>query len=152
MPRPLSGGAGMTNLQIRQVTIQQPLFSNPGGGAEAPETAPNLAALGVPMLAPTIQQWSLGVQRELPRRFAALGVSYVASRGSHLFGPLAINNPKPGVAAGLHVNAVRPFLGYGSMTQCQSTAASVYHSVQVSFNGQLASAFTCGVAICGLSA
>jgi len=118
----------------RSVTIQQPSFSNPGGGREAAEAAVNLTALGAPMLAPTMQHWSLGAQREFPARMI-MDVSYVASRGTHLMRPFNLNNPEPGLAAalGVHVNAVRPYRGYGSITQRQNTASSTYHSLQVSF-------------------
>ena len=67
----------------RSVTIQQPSFSNPAGGQEAPAATPGLIALGLPLKAPTIHQWSLGIQQQLPSH-AVLGVSYVASRGTHL--------------------------------------------------------------------
>lgn len=118
----------------RSVTIQQPAFSNPGGGREAAEAAVNLTALGAPLLAPTMQHWSFGVQHELPARLF-LETSYVASRGTHLMRPFNLNNPEPGLAAalGVHVNALRPYRGYGSITQRQNTASSTYHSLQMRF-------------------
>ncbi|MGH8247090.1 MAG: hypothetical protein ACREUU_11755, partial [Gammaproteobacteria bacterium] len=124
----------------RSVTIQQPLFGNPGGGVEAAAGVVNLTALGTPMLAPTIQQWSLGVQQEVFRQ-AILNVSYVASHGTHFFRPFNINNPEAGLAAaeGVHVNAVRPYPGFGNITQRQSSGSSVYHSLQIGFNRRLAS-------------
>ncbi|HEY2930910.1 MAG TPA: carboxypeptidase regulatory-like domain-containing protein [Acidobacteriota bacterium] len=123
----------------RSVTIQTPRLNDPGGGVEAAQGVPNLTTLVTPMLAPTVQQWSLGVQQEILKR-AILSVAYVGTHGTHLFRPLAINNPPPGLAAarGVHVNAVRPFLGYGSITQRESSASSIYHSLQVSFNRRMA--------------
>lgn len=130
----------------RNVTILEPAFSRPGGGAEAPETVPNLTALGVPMRAPAIQQWALGVQRELPLQ-TALEVAYVASHGTHLLRPLNRNNPPPGVArAGLNVNAIRPYPGFGSITERQSSALSTYHSLQVKVNRRLSQTLTYGLA------
>ncbi len=131
----------------RSVTIQQPRFSDPGGGREAAESVVNLTALGTPMLAPTVQQWSLGVEQE-PMRGALLKVSYVASKGTHLMRPFNINNPPPGLAAqrGVHVNAVRPYAGYGNITERQTTAENIYHSLQVSFNREVARKLFVGTA------
>jgi len=130
----------------RSVTIETPSFHNPGGGREALETAPNLTALGTPMLAPTIQQWSFGVQQELFRR-AILEVAYVGSHGTHLFRPLNINSPTPGIggaAGGPPYNAIRPYRGWATITQRQSTALSTYHSLQVKFDRRLAGGLSLG--------
>ncbi len=131
----------------RSVTILTPSFSNPGGGREAAESALNLTALGTPMLAPMIQQWSLSAQQEVFRH-AILDVSYVASRGTHLMRPFNLNNPEPGVAAGrgVHVNAVRPYPGYGNITQRQTSASSIYHSLQVKFDRRVSRKLSVGAA------
>ncbi len=117
------------------------------GAEEAPTSVSNVTALGVPMLAPTTQQWKLGIQRETPLRHL-VDVSYVASHGTHLFRPLNINSPEPGVAAaqGVHVNYVRPYRGWGSITQRQSTACSTYHSLQVTVNRRMARTLSYGIA------
>ncbi|MEK7409225.1 MAG: carboxypeptidase regulatory-like domain-containing protein, partial [Acidobacteriota bacterium] len=130
----------------RSVTLQQPSFVELGA-SEAPASVPNLTALGTPLEAPTVQQWSLGAQHEL-RRHTVLNVSYVASRGTHLLRPLDINSAEPGAAAArrVHVNTVRPFPGYGSIEQRQSTASSIYHSLQVGLNRRLAGKLTAGLA------
>ncbi len=131
----------------RSVTIQQPRLSSPGGGAEAAASAPSLTIVGTPVLAPTIQQWSFGVQREVFRH-AVLSVAYVASRGTHLFRPVNLNNPPPGSSATgrPHINTVRPYLGYGSITLRESSAASTYHSMQVSFNRRMSRHLSVGTA------
>ena len=63
---------------------------------------------------PEIQQWSLGVQREIFRN-AVLEISYVGTKGDQLIRPLNINQAQPADAlrVGLaNINTVRPFLGY----------------------------------------
>jgi hypothetical protein len=131
----------------RSVTIQTPRFSNPGGGTEAAAGVTNLTALGTPLLAPTIQQWSFGIQQEVFKH-AILGVSYVGSHGTRLLRPFNINNPEAGEAArrGMHINAVRPYLGFGNITERQSSASSNYHSLQASFNRRLSGKLSVGVA------
>jgi hypothetical protein len=132
----------------RSVTIQQPAFGNPGGGREDAAGVPSLTALGTPMLAPTIQQWGLGVQYEIFRE-AILDVAYVGSHGTHLFRPYNLNSPPPNTAVinrQIHPNALRPFPGYGSITQRQSSASSVYHSLQLKFNRRMADKASMGVA------
>jgi len=131
----------------RSVTIQEPLFRNPGGGAEAPQNPPTLTALGTPMAAPTIQQWGLGVQQDLGRQ-TLVGVSYVGSHGVHLFRPLNINSPPPGEAAarGVHLNSLRPYAGWGTITERQPTALSTYHSLQWSLNRRFSKGLGFGIA------
>jgi hypothetical protein len=124
------------------VTILVPQFSNPGGGSQDP-TVPALTTLGTPMPAPTIQQWSFGIQREVVWH-TVVNVAYVGSKGTHLMRPININDPPPGLAAQLkvHVNAVRPYQGYGAITERQDTANSNYNSLQVSFNRRLTGKFS----------
>ncbi len=130
----------------RSVTILQPTFADPAVGNEEAPNPVTLTALGTPMKAPTIHQWALGAQQEVLRN-TLVGVAYVASKGTHLMRPLNINSAKAGaaLAAGVHVNAVRPFRGYGTITQRQSTANSVYHSMQVTLNRRLSRAWSLGV-------
>jgi len=149
--RPLIGtfiNSGFDNLPFaRTVTINNPRFSDPTGGATAPEGTPAVTALGNPMKAPTNQSWSIGIDRDLFKR-AMLRVSYVGAAGTHLFRPTNLNDPPPGLAAqkGVNVNAVRPYLGYGAITVRESTGQSNYHSLQVSLNKRMTKNFQAGMA------
>jgi hypothetical protein len=58
---------------------------------------------------PYVQQWSLGVQQELPHQFIS-SVSYVGSKGTHLTAQLNLNQLQP-VAASLN-----PFLAHQPIT------------------------------------
>jgi hypothetical protein len=63
--------------------------------------------------------------------------------------PVNINAPEAGVAGaspGNRVNALRPYLGYGSISYRESSGSSVYHSMQVSFNRRVSGKLTVGVA------
>lgn len=131
----------------RTVTLNNPRLGDNISGTEAPVAPPSLTALGLPLKTPTIHQWSFGVDHEVMRN-TVLKVNYVASRGLRLLRPLSINNPDAGAAAaaGTHVNFVRPFHGWGAITERQSSGSSVFHSLQVSFNQRLRGKLTAGVA------
>ena len=123
------------------VTILSPTMSNPGGGSTNPNVV-NLYSLGAPLLAPTVQQWSFGVQQEMYRSML-LTVTYVGSHGTHLMRPINVNDPPAGLAALLkvQVNAARPYQGFGSITERQDTACSTYESLQASFNRRMTRRF-----------
>jgi hypothetical protein len=132
----------------RSVSLLNPLLLNPGAGVEPASAPPSLIAVSLPMLAPSVQQWSFGVQREVFPR-AVLGVNYVGTHATHLMRPVNINAPEAGVAGaspGNRVNALRPYLGYGGISYRESSGSSVYHSMQVSFNRRVSGKLTAGVA------
>lgn len=114
-------------------------FSDPTlGEVEPPLTPVDFFGLGDPYPIPTMQQWNLGVQREVLKG-TLLDVSYVGSAGTHLLQGVNINQPLPGEAArqGVDVNFVRPYPGLANIQLRQPTANSRYHSLQVSMRGQL---------------
>ena len=131
----------------KSVTLNNVLLSDPLQGQATPDGAPTITALGVKMNAPTIQQWSLGVQQDIGKR-AILNLSYVASKGTHLMRPTSLNNPEPGLLQqrGGNVNAIRPYLGWGAITVREGTADSHYHSFQASMNRRMTKALSFGFA------
>ena len=95
---------------------------------------------------PYSTQWNLDVQQELARGFI-VDIGYVGNKGTHLVGEQDINQVAPGIAAasglfanpyaggttnGRRLNAVRPFLGWGSIGQIAPVFDSNYHSLQAS--------------------
>jgi hypothetical protein len=87
-----------------------------------------------------IQQWSLGIQREIRRNMVA-EISYVGTKGDHLIRPLDINYPSPADVArvGLaNANTVRPFLGYRRIQWRETTAKSRYHGMLSSLSYRFA--------------
>jgi len=94
---------------------------------------------------PTVHQFSFGIQRELLK--GVLNVAYVGSRGLRLMRPVNLNDPIPGtLPSGTNVNVIRPYLGYGSISERQTSGGSIYHSLQVSYNHRLSRRITGGIA------
>jgi hypothetical protein len=113
----------------------------------AQATAPlSLHGTELPAHTPYSQQWSLDIQRELPKG-AVLEVGYFGTKGTHLLGYVDINEAPVGaaLAAGLHVNngntvftsadepninAVRPFKGFTAINTVETAFDSNYSSLQ----------------------
>ncbi|MEW5976731.1 MAG: TonB-dependent receptor [Acidobacteriota bacterium] len=79
------------------------------------------------------QQWSLGVQRELPGR-SVLEAAYVGSKGTHLVMKRNLNQPVPGPG---NINSRRPVAGFGDILMVSSDASSSFHSVQIRYEKEL---------------
>ncbi len=113
--------------------ISRTSLSNPAGGASVLFPA-NLTAFNPNNQYPGVQQWSLGLQRELPFHFV-LSASYVGNHAVHLTQSANLNQPQPllAVASGaVNVNTVRPYAGYGTITFLDRTASAHYNALQVS--------------------
>jgi hypothetical protein len=114
-------------------------FSNPSGGALGALPVRDLIGTSADFTTPIIQQWSLGIQREIFRN-AVAEISYVGTRGDHLIRPLDLNQAQPADAnrVGLaNINTVRPFLGYRRITWRETTGISRYHGLLSSFSYRL---------------
>jgi hypothetical protein len=108
-----------------------PTLSNPRGGTQR-----NNEAIVVALIAnspefnvPTVHQFSIGTQRELPWDFN-LDVAYVGTRGRNLLRPIGLNQTPVGTAA--PSNAGRPYRGYANITLRETSASSTYNSLQMS--------------------
>jgi hypothetical protein len=111
-------------------------FTNPSGGALGALPVRALIATAPDFETPMIQQWSVGVQREVFRN-AVAELSYVGTKGDHLIRPLDINQPQPADVARVgiaNVNTVRPFLGYQRITWRETSGISRYHGMLSSFS------------------
>jgi len=134
-------------------TVASPiLFGNPTPAS--PATRGNLGTVNAttdPWVTPIVQQWSLSWQQEVFRN-ALLEVGYAGSAGNHLIRPVDINAPTPAeiIAASRGVatcdtalnaannpnnciNLARPFRGFGSIVDRQTSATSRYHGLLTSF-------------------
>lgn len=106
-------------------------------------------ATTAPWVTPFIQQWSLTWQQELFRN-SLVEVGYSGSAGNHLIRPVDINAPTPqeilAASAGIAgcdpttggnpnncINRARPFRGFGSLVDRQTSATSRYHGLLTSF-------------------
>jgi hypothetical protein len=120
-----------------------------------------LHATQIPNLIPYSQQWNFTLQRRIARGLVVQG-AYVGSKGTHLLGIVDINEAYPGqaLAAGLHqangstiftstdqqhINAVRPYLGFGPINTVESLFDSSYNSLQLQLNKNFSSAGLVGI-------
>jgi Carboxypeptidase regulatory-like domain/TonB-dependent Receptor Plug Domain len=123
----------------QRASIDNTFLSNPTGGAANNSIFPlGLTATGDPFKVPTVIQWSLGIQRELTKDMVA-EITYAGSHGYHLLHQFQLNQPRPGEAArqGVGLNFVRPYIGFGSINDRETTANSSYNSLQASFRKRL---------------
>jgi hypothetical protein len=109
-------------------------LSNPGAGTgPSVQAVSSLIASSDPFETPRIQQWNVGVQRQLYPR-GMIDVSYVGSAGDNLIQPVDINQPQPADVVRIGVlNSARPFIGYGTINMRQTTAKSRYSGLLVGF-------------------
>jgi hypothetical protein len=115
------------------VNISHTSLSDPVAGKTELFPA-NIGAFDPNNLYPTVQQWSFGVQRQLPGQFV-LSVSYVGNHAVHLGQQPNLNQPQPSVAVAngaVNVNTVRPYPGYGTITYDERNASARYNALQVS--------------------
>jgi len=124
------------------------LFTNPAAGTP-PGTlaARSLITTTDPFVTPVTQQWNLTIQRQFGNA-TAFEIGYLGSAGNHLTRPVDINAPTPqeiltatkgvvGCDPALNaannpnncINLARPFRGYTSITDRQTTATSRYHAL-----------------------
>lgn len=125
-------------------------FDNPSAGV-APTTFGNraLIAISPDFETPETQVWSLGLQREVFKN-AVIDLSYVGTKGDKLVRRRNINfvTPQQAIAAGAsgsgagNTAAVRPYVGYSTITYQETAAKSRYHGFLSSFNYRLQNGFT----------
>jgi hypothetical protein len=132
-------------------------LGNPAGGVLGNLPIRALGGIDGNLVQPEVQQWSVGVQRELFKN-AVLDVSYVGTKGDHLHDQRNINfvgaaetnawvldtvrNP----TGSTNVNAIRPFRGYGTITFKETQAISRYHGLLSSLNWRFARGSTVSLA------
>ena len=113
---------------------------------------------------PTVHNWSLGVQRELPFKFTA-DVAYVGNAGRYNTATTPLNSFGLGTtlqAANLDntncsgttcqakaADYLRSYRGYGGINLRTWTGYANYHSIQLSINRRLANGFAFGVSYTG---
>jgi hypothetical protein len=128
---------------VPSVSVENGNLANPlAGAAAAASVLGNISALDPNLDVPRQLQYSLGVQRELPRGHFA-EVTYVGNRGRNLLWQPNINIPsfEEETANALlpqanraNTNFLRPYKGYSNITQRRSEAFSDFNSVQFYLN------------------
>ena len=132
-------------LSLTSTTANVITFSNPSAGAPPGTLAPrSLIATANNFRAPETQQWSVGLQREVVRN-GVIDVAYVGTKGDHLIRRRNINFQLPAdiVRVGTaNAGALRPYLGYSTITYIETSAKSRYHGLLSSFNYRFGNGFT----------
>jgi hypothetical protein len=119
---------------VSSVSYNYGNLSNITGGATAPP-APfgTLQVTQQNLRVPYSEQFSFGIQRELPRHFF-LEASYLGTLGRHLLVEPDMNQPAFSVLATAsstaNENSLRPLAGYSKVQQFMSAATSNYHALQ----------------------
>jgi len=96
---------------------------------------------------PEAWNWNFTVEREMFWK-SILSVGYVGRRGLHLQRESDINQPTTAVRAAnplVNPNALRPFLGFGSIRQTDNVASSRYNSLQAAWNRRFTDGLMFGV-------
>ncbi|MGD0617527.1 MAG: carboxypeptidase regulatory-like domain-containing protein [Bryobacteraceae bacterium] len=140
-------------------TLSNVYLSNPavsvltGTAAVAPILPPSVQGISLTNYKnPTSDQWSAGVQREVWHG-AVLQASYVGNMARHQNYLADINSPLPNnplgpevVAGTLNINAIRPYLGYGSILMGENAGNSKYNALQTELRMQATKGLTLQVA------
>jgi hypothetical protein len=96
---------------------------------------------------PEAWNWNFTVQREMFWKSSA-SIAYVGRRGLHQQREADINQPTTAVVLanpGVNINALRPYLGFGSIRQTDNVASSRYNSLQLMWTRRFASGLAFGL-------
>jgi hypothetical protein len=144
-------------------TFFDPPFDNPAAGVAAPLTPLALNGLDPVYDIPTVQNWSLNLQRQLSQNTTA-SIAYVGSRGTHLDYVANINQPLPAMGyqfdpriactattpfpcqQRVSTDYVRPFQGWSGISNITPVGKSIYHSLQINVQRRFSDGLTYGVA------
>jgi hypothetical protein len=131
----------LTNPPFAQsVTLQNGNLADPSGGnAAALAVLGTIRAISPYLQTPYVMNYSLSVQRELPKGLF-LEVAYVGNQGRHLDRAPDINTPAFSILAANYslpssqqavLNSLRPYKGYSSIYMRLSDANSNYNALQL---------------------
>jgi predicted heme/steroid binding protein len=96
---------------------------------------------------PEAWNWNVTLQREVFWN-SMVSIAYVGRRGLHLQREADINQPTTAVVAanpGININALRPYLGFGSIRQTDNVASSRYNALQLAWNRRFANGLAFGL-------
>jgi hypothetical protein len=108
-------------------------LSNPAGGAVGASPIGNISAINPDLKFSYNEQFSFGVQRQLPKGLF-LETTYVGNLGRRLLRQPNINFPDLALVAAnpkINTNYFNPYSGYTSIRQYLSDSTSNYHALQV---------------------
>jgi hypothetical protein len=118
-------------------TVINGVVDQPGGAVT--RNFPLVMAMQDPAFTnPTSWAWNATVDRELPWQMRGT-LSYVGRGASHLERARNVNQLRTGTIQanpGVNANALRPYLGFGSITKYETTGKSRYNSLQTQVQRQ----------------
>src|SRR3989441_3469566 len=119
---------------------------NPGGGGAAsiPLVVTTQSKAFKP---PEAWAWNFTFERQMFWK-SLVSVGYVGRRGVHLQRKAGINRPTTATVAanpGVTRDALRPYLGFGSIRQTDNVANSMYNALQVTWNRRYSGGLMFGV-------
>ncbi len=125
-----------------------PTLANPQGGNQRnnAQLVPTLLAMSPDFKIPTTQQWSLGLQRELPLGMT-MDIAYVGNHATHLLREVRINQTQPGAAtSATAARSIVKYRGYASIRVRDTSASSRYDALQFSLNRKMSKGLQYGMA------
>jgi len=118
---------------VGSTQFQSGNLGNITGGATVSAPWGALQTMDPNLKVPYSEQFSLGIQRNLPKHLFA-EVDYVGSLGRHLLTEPDINQPSwvtlANASPTANVNTLRPFAGFSTIQQFWSVGTSNYHALQ----------------------
>jgi hypothetical protein len=134
---------------LNNITLENVPFDDPTQGVARPLAPQAIAGFDPDFRRPYSQNWSVGIQSELPGLFVGQ-VAYVGNKYSRGERWLNVNQPVPvgGVdfdprlnAGTVNINTIRPFPGYSDVTFFTFGNESRYDSLQISFQRRFVRGF-----------
>jgi len=129
-------GFGQVNIQpyLQNIEFDNANLGNiTSGSANNTGLQSSISAIDPQLKNPYVDQYSLGVERELPFG-ALLETTYVGNVGHHLLRSPNVNQPSLALVAanpGKSSNYYNPYQGFGSISQNRSDSNSNYNALQV---------------------
>ena len=111
----------------QDLVIRNPGFPDPFSGSTISVLPPSRITLAPDLRLPYIQQWSIGVERQVAKKFM-LRANYLYQRGVHLIRGHNINVPLAGL--------IRPDPAAGNINQIESSAKFWLNQFNINFSPQ----------------
>lgn len=122
---------------IQEASIFSANVENPAGGTQRIFPS-NIGSYDIDLRVPAVQNYSLGIQHKLFTD-TLLDVAYVGSGGWQQYRSVNLNQLRAGTIQrnpGVNIQALRPYLGYATITQYITGANFNYNALQVQFKKQ----------------
>jgi hypothetical protein len=129
----------------QQALIYNTSLSNPASGNTLGFDVPiTLGSNDLHQHTPYTEQYNFNIQHTLSNNWI-LEIGYAGSHGLHLMRTQDVNQPLPNVGIAnktLNANQLRPYLGYGIISNREQSYASKYNGLQVELSRRFARGFT----------